>query len=96
MGHHRQPGKRRFGIWQDWLVIGLIVIGGILCGWAVNISFYYVCTRWFGVDPYNWYPWWGIAEITCAHTVVIGGVLAAARYWFRYAYRNHPDTDPGA
>ena len=81
--------RRRWG----WLVIGLIVIGGILCGWAVNISFYYVCTGWFGVDPRNWYPWWGIAEITCAHIVVIGGVLAASYYWFR---RRPSDTDPGA
>ena len=58
MGHHRQPGKRRFGIWQDWLVSGLILIGGILCGWGAGFAFVNV-VPWLGVDASDWIPWVG-------------------------------------
>ena len=92
MGHHRQPEKRRFGIWLDWLVSGLIVIGGILCGWGAGLAFAHI-VPWLGVDAGDWIPWWGSAHITFAHFVGCSAVLAAARYWFR---RRGPDTDPGA
>ena len=92
MEHHRQPGKRRFGIWLDWLVSGLILIGGILCGWGAGVAFVYVVPG-LGVDARDWIPWWGRAHITFAHFVGCSVVLAAAYYWFR---RRPSDSDPGA
>ena len=93
MEHHRQPGKRRFGIWQDWLVIGLIVIGGILCGVGVGFAFGYGGYHWRGGRIIDWYPWWGYASGIASHFATAVVVLAAARYWFR---RRPSDSDPGA
>ena len=92
MEHHRQPGKRRFGIWLDWLVSGLILIGGILCGWGAGVAFVNV-VLWLGADVRDWFPWWGTVSVTFSHLVGCGVVLAAVRYWFR---RRPSDTDPGA
>ena len=78
--------RRRWG----WLVIGLIVIGGILCGWGAATALFYV-GRWFGVDFWN--RWWQIPYVTTAYIVVAVFVLVAGYYWFR---RRPSDTDPGA
>ena len=93
MEHHRQPGKRRFGIWLDWLVIGLILIGGILCGIGVGFAFAHGGYYWRGGRLIDWHPWWGYAVVISSHFTTAVVVLAAARYWFR---RRPSDTDPGA
>ena len=76
---------------RDWLVSGLILIGGILCGWGAGLALFYA-GRWFG-DDVIWNRWWQISHVTTAYIVVAVVVLAAARYWFR---RRPSDTDPGA
>ena len=76
-----------------WLVCGLIVIGGILCGWGADLAFWFVAQDWLGVRLSDWLPWWLSANITFAHLAASAFVLAAAYYWFR---RRPSDTDPGA
>ena len=94
MEHHRQPGKRRFRPGRDWLVSGLILIGGILCGIGASFAFFYAGHHWLGVRLIDWYPWWGFASVISTHFVASVFVLAATRYWLR---RRNPDNqDPGA
>ena len=94
MGHHRQPGKRRFRPGRDWLVIAAIIVGGNLIGWASGIGFAHIIDPAFGGDAGDWFPWWIRIYISFQYFAVAVFVLAAAYYWFR---RRAPDNkDPGA
>ena len=88
MGHHRQPGKRRFRPGRDWFGIAGICAGGILCGVGVHFAFFagffYGAVRWLDVSPDVWYPWWWLASHIASDLGVLVFVIAAACYWFRH------------